>query len=77
VTRHEPGSLVAALQCLASRGVNLSRLNSRPIAGRPFEYRFYLDFEVADPGVAEAALRDFEALTLELRLFGTFPAAIG
>ena len=77
VTRHEPGSLVTALQCLSSRGVNLSRLNSRPIAGRPFEYRFYLDFEVADPGTAEEALRDVEAHTLEVRLFGTFPAAIG
>jgi prephenate dehydratase len=77
VTRHEPGSLVAALHCLSSRSVNLSRLNSRPIAGRPFEYRFYLDFEVDDPATAEEALRDVEAHTLEVRLFGTFPAAIG
>jgi prephenate dehydratase len=74
VAAHAPGSLVTALQCLASRGVNLTRLEARPISDKPFEYRFFLDFQVADPAIAEAALRDLEAATHEVRLFGTYRA---
>ena len=76
VTAHKPGSLVEALQCFSQRGVNLARLDSRPIAGRPFQYRFYLDFEVGDAGAAEAALAELESVAAEVRLFGTFPAAL-
>ncbi len=72
VAAHRPGSLVAALQCLSSRGVNLTRLEARPISDKPFEYRFFLDFQVGDPAEAEAALRDLEASTHEVRLFGTY-----
>ena len=74
VAAHRPGSLVAALQCLSRREVNLTRLQARPIPDKPFEYRFFLDFDVADPPVAEAALRELEANTHEVRLFGTYPA---
>lgn len=73
VAAHRPGSLVAALQSLSCRGVNLTRLEARPIPDKPFEYRFFLDFQVADPEVAEAALRGLESSTHEVRLFGTYP----
>jgi prephenate dehydratase len=72
VAAHEPGSLVAALQCLSTRGVNLTRLEARPIPTKPFEYRFFLDFQVGDPDVAETALRALESSTHEVRLFGTY-----
>jgi prephenate dehydratase len=74
VAAHEPGSLVAALQCLSTRSVNLTRLEARPIPDKPFEYRFFLDFQVADPAAAEDALRDLEVKTHEVRLFGTYRA---
>ena len=74
VAAHEPGSLVVALQCLSTRSVNLTRLEARPIFDKPFEYRFFLDFQVADPEAAEAALRDLEAKAHEVRLFGTYRA---
>jgi prephenate dehydratase len=77
VTAHKPGSLVEALQCFSERGVNLSRLDSRPIAERPFQYRFYLDFEVGQASAAEAALAQLESVAAEVRLFGTYPAALG
>jgi prephenate dehydratase len=70
-TAHRPGSLFAAMGCF--RHVNLTRLDSRPSAGRPFEYRFYLDFEIGAPAPAEAALRALEREALEVRLLGTFP----
>ena len=79
VTAHRPGGLAHALNCFALRNVNLTRLDSRPILGKPFEYRFYLDFaingEAGAPAAAEAALTDLEEATADIKLFGTYPAA--
>jgi prephenate dehydratase len=76
VAAHRPGSLAQALDCFARRGVNLTRLDSRPMKGRPFEYRFYLDFTIdGNPAGAESALNDLEEASAEIRLFGTYPAA--
>ena len=76
VTAHRPGSLSQALDCFARREMNLTRLDSRPMRGRPFEYRFYLDFGInGDAAAAEAALHDLEDVSAEVRLFGTYPAA--
>ncbi len=74
---HKPGSLVAALQCLSERGINLTRLDSRPLPDRPWQYRFYVDFEVDDPASANAALEALKQQTTEVKLFGTYPAAGG
>jgi len=74
VAAHAPGSLVTALQCLSTRGVNLTRLEARPIPDKPFEYRFFMDYQVADPAVAEDALCHLEAEAHEVRLFGTYRA---
>jgi prephenate dehydratase len=73
VAAHRPGSLVEALQCFSTRGVNLTRLEARPIQDKPFEYRFFLDFQVAEPAAADEALRALEATAHEVRLFGTYP----
>jgi len=72
VAAHVPGSLVAALQCFSTRGINLTRLEARPIPDKPFEYRFFLDFLTGEPSVAENGLRELEAATHEVRLFGTY-----
>jgi prephenate dehydratase len=76
VAAHRPGSLAHALDCFARRGINLTRLDSRPMKGRPFEYRFYLDFAVnGNAAGAEAALNDLEEASADIKLFGTYPAA--
>lgn len=71
---HRPGSLVTALTCFADRQVNLTRLDSRPLRDRPFQYLFYLDFEIDVPIQAEAALKALEMDAAEVKLFGCFPA---
>lgn len=55
VLNHQPGALNTVLAKFAALGLNLTKLESRPIPGRKFEYMFYFDFEasVTAPGIAE------------------------
>ncbi len=72
---HKPGSLVSALQCFSERSINLTRLDSRPVPNRPWQYRFYVDFEIGDPAAANDALLALQAEATEVKLFGSYPAA--
>ncbi|HVR29391.1 MAG TPA: prephenate dehydratase [Thermoanaerobaculia bacterium] len=78
VTAHKPGALGEVIVAFARRGVNLTKLESRPIPTRPFEYQFYLDIEghAASEAITET-LREIESqeLTHELRILGTYPKA--
>jgi prephenate dehydratase len=62
---HRPGTLVGALQALASAGVNLTRIESRPVPGQPWEYVFFVEFRFTDATAADRAL---EALRTEARM---------
>lgn len=44
---HEPGSLYNLISKIASQGINISKIESRPIAGKDFEFRFYFDIEAS------------------------------
>jgi prephenate dehydratase len=72
---HKPGSLVHALTCFSDRGINLTRLDSRPVPNRPFQYRFYVDFEISDAAAASEALQALADEATEVKLFGSYPAA--
>ena len=75
VTDHQPGALFRALEPLATGGVNLRQLVSRPLPNSPWRYRFdvVLDGNVFDP-VVGPALAQLRGLTRELRLFGSYAA---
>ena len=72
---HKPGALLASLEPFASHGVNLLKIESRPIHGRPWEYQFFLDVEATQLEQLEAALREIREATSELRVLGRYAAA--
>jgi prephenate dehydratase len=72
---HKPGALLASLEPFAKNGVNLLKIESRPIHGRPFEYQFYVDVEAERHDWLEKALREVRAATSELRVLGLYAAA--
>jgi chorismate mutase/prephenate dehydratase len=72
---HHPGALAEVLGVLSRRGVNLAKLESRPIPETPFKYRFYLDLDGnANRDPVRGALAEVGPLTTELRVLGTYPA---
>ena len=74
--RHQPGALCAALEPLARHGVDLLKIESRPIRGEPWEYRFYLDLQTpADESRVAAALAELRQKVEELRILGRYPSA--
>jgi chorismate mutase/prephenate dehydratase len=74
-TPHRPGSLLEPLAVLERHGLNLTKLESRPRKGSPFEYLFYLDFEgnADEPRVREA-LDTLRRTTSFLRVLGCYPS---
>jgi len=74
VAGHEPGALYHCLRPFAERGVNLSKLESRPVGHTPWRYRFFLDVEVGsgDPAFGEA-LREIQAGPATVQVLGSYP----
>jgi prephenate dehydratase len=74
--RNVPGSLHRCLGAFAARGVNLSRLESRPARRARWEYVFWVDVDAdpAEPACA-AALDELRAETEMVRILGSYPRA--
>jgi prephenate dehydratase len=72
---HRPGALLDSLAPFAKHGVNLLKIESRPIHGRPWEYQFFIDLEAAELTRLELALAEVRSATRELRVLGRYVAA--
>jgi len=74
-TRHQPGALVDCLAEFASRGINLTKIESRPDRRKPWHYVFYLDFEgcLEDSQVEQALLQLLKKATF-VKVLGSYPA---
>jgi chorismate mutase / prephenate dehydratase len=70
---HLPGALYTALDPFARREINLLRIESRPMHGRPWEYRCYLDLQasLADRDVRDA-LEELGRHAVQLRILGCY-----
>jgi prephenate dehydratase len=72
---HKPGALLASLEPFSKHAVNLLKIESRPIHGRPFEYQFYVDVDAEQREQLEKALQDVRGATSDLRVLGWYAAA--
>jgi prephenate dehydratase len=73
-TRNVPGALFRSLSAFALRDLNLAKIESRPLRGKPWEYLFYLDFlgHVEDP-ISRKALGHLEEVADFWRVLGCYP----
>jgi prephenate dehydratase len=72
---HRPGTLVVALELLAAAGVNLTKIESRPVPGSPWEYVFYVDVRFEDVGKADAAMSALKEHCRMVKVLGRYRAA--
>jgi 3-deoxy-7-phosphoheptulonate synthase len=76
-TPNEPGSLFACLRIMSERGINLSKLESRPIQGKPWEYQFYVD--VTLPPMEETfdvVVQELKTKTDDFHFLGSYRASL-
>jgi prephenate dehydratase len=74
--QHVPGALYHALAPFARRNINMMKIESRPMRGKPWQYRFHLDLQASarEPEVA-AAVAELEKLSAQFRILGSYKAA--
>lgn len=69
---HQPGSLLEILSSFQAHGLNMTKLQSVPIIGRPYEYSFHVDVEWQDEAEYKKALREIESKTINLIRLGEY-----
>lgn len=73
--RNLPGALFKSLSVFALRDISLSKIESRPMRGRPWEYVFYVDFLRGDDEPAQNALRHLGEVAEFVKVLGVYPSA--
>jgi prephenate dehydratase len=73
--KNAPGALFKSLSVFALRDISLSKIESRPMRGRPWEYVFYVDFLRGDDEPARNALRHLGEVAEFVKVLGIYPAA--
>lgn len=70
-TAHKAGALAEVLNVFAKRGINLEKLQSQPIVGRPWTYKFYVVVDVAGEALRQA-VEQIEMSDHEVTLLGEY-----
>ena len=72
---NEPGTLVAALQVFAEHHTNLCKVESRPVPGQPWQYVFYVDYQIVNAEETGAALAQLRRQCIQVKELGQYRAA--
>jgi len=73
--KNQPGALFKSLSVFALRDISLSKIESRPLRGKPWEYVFYVDFLRGDDEAARNALRHLGEVAEFVKVLGVYKAA--
>ena len=74
-TPDKPGALFRAMEIMANASLNLKKLESRPIPGKPWQYMFYVDLEMPDSSESfSQALERLHETVADLRVLGVYRA---
>ena len=80
---NRPGTLVEALQVFAAQETNLTKIESRPVQGKPWDYFFYVDYQISRAASADAVLAQLRSSCSMVKELGRYrsaavePSAIG
>lgn len=74
-TRNVPGALFKALSVFALREIDLSKIESRPVPGKPWEYVFYADLIIGDTALARRSFAHLREVAEFVKVLGVYPAA--
>lgn len=75
VVKNVPGALCRALGAFAANGIDLVKIESRPIRGKRWQYSFFADLKCGKTSAAQKALRDLAKVAETVRILGIYPAA--
>jgi chorismate mutase/prephenate dehydratase len=74
-TVQKPGALVEALLVLSENNINMTKLESRPIPGNPWEEMFYIDVKGnVEDGPVQKAIESLRSITRYLKILGCYPS---
>lgn len=73
---NRPGALLQALAAFAARQMNLTKIESRPLVGHPWEYVFYADVSIGTAQEAEVVLSDLRGICPMVKELGHYPVSI-
>ena len=75
-TPDRPGALLQCMDIFSSHEINLTKIESRPILGKPWEYMFYLDMDLRDrAGIFDTVIEELGEHTDQLRILGRYRKA--
>ena len=75
ISDDKPGSLLRALNIFSDLNINLTKLESRPILGRPWEYKFYIDYELQNVKTQMELIYVIKKVSKEFIILGHYPKA--
>ena len=72
----EPGSLMRVLSIFGSYGLNMTKLESRPIPGKPWEYTFFVEVQIKEDDALSKAVEEIKAVAASFRVLGQYTSVL-